>query len=257
MKKIIFVSIILLMYTKVYIKAQETITISGQVTDFEGMPKDSSVVRLLYPDFSNAYITYTDKDGYYKLENVEKGKYMAMYAMRKKEYPRENAVPKDDMRLEFWAWNVIANKDLVINPRYHRLEVYGTTVFQNFGGYPGFFIYFRPMSITKYLSYSQEIYLDKKKAEQVADISVKPENLAIKVFADNELLKINSIQPVEEFLGGMPITGYIVQVDKPKNKSAEPYIVFRIEAENKEYKEKGESLYFYEFPEFKQPINKQ
>ncbi|MDR3339570.1 MAG: carboxypeptidase-like regulatory domain-containing protein [Candidatus Symbiothrix sp.] len=103
-------------------KETNTITISGQVSDFEGNPIDSSVVQLMHQNFSVAGETYTDKFGNYTLRDVEKGQYMAIYVIRPKEYPRANAVSEEDMRLEFWAWNVIVDKDLTINPRYHRLE---------------------------------------------------------------------------------------------------------------------------------------
>ena len=131
---------------------RNTITISGQVADFDGNPIDSSVVRLLHKDFSIAYETYSNKTGHYTLENIEKGKYMALYVMRPKEYPQENAVKEEDMRLEFWAWNVIADKDLEINPRYHRLELYGFQVFEVLGGSPYLMAYVRPMSLGKYIA---------------------------------------------------------------------------------------------------------
>jgi hypothetical protein len=228
--------------------SQNTITISGQVTDFDGNSIDSCIVQVKRPDFSTAYETYTDKNGYYAIDNVKKGKYVAIYAIRPKEYPRENAIPEKDMRLEFWAWNVTAYTNLIINPRYHRLELFGTTVFKIEGGYNGMMIYVRPMSLGKYLSYSKEVYLNKSKAEKEADISVAPEHFKVKVFMDEQELHINSIQPVEEYAGSdnLPMTGYIIQVDLPKTKPEKPYCVFRIEAENTEYQEKGENIYFYE-----------
>lgn len=230
-----------------------TITITGKVTDFDGNPIDSSIVKILHQDFSSAYETYTDHSGYYKLKNIEKGRYMAMYVLRPKEYPRNNEVPKEDMRLEYWGWNIIADSDMVINPRYHKLELYGTTVFDVYGGQPGLFIYFRPMSLTKYLSYSDSIYINKERAGRVADISVKPENLKVEIFADDELLKINSIQAIKEYTGenNVAITGYIVQTNVPKAKSDKPYRVIRVVAENKEFSEKGENLCFYEIKAFK------
>jgi hypothetical protein len=232
--------------------SQNTITISGQATDFDGNPIDSCVVQVLHPNFSTAYKTYTDKDGYYSIGNVKTGKYMAIYAIRPKEYPRQNAVPEEDMRLEFWAWNVIADTDLIINPHYHRLELYGTNVFKVEGGYNGMMIYVRPMSLGKHLSYSKEVYLNKSKAEKEANISVAPEHFKAKVFMDEQELHINSIQPIEEFAGSdnSSMTGYIIQVDLPKTKPEKSYYVFRIEAENTEYNEKGENLYFYEIKKY-------
>ena len=252
MKKLSLLTLMLILGIDVFAQSENPVTISGQAIDFNGQPIDSCLIDLMHPDFSSAYSTYTDKNGYYKLENVEKGQYMALYAIRPNEYPRENKVAEKDMRLEFWAWNVVADRDLVINPRYHKLELYGTNVFQVMGGYSGFFIYFRPMSVTKYISYQKENYLDKKKMEEKGiNISVSLEYLDIKVFADNEFLKINSITPVEEYSGTISITGYIVQVEAPKEKSDKPYIVFRVEVENKESNEKGENLYFYELKNYK------
>lgn len=252
MKKALLSAWIILSVFGVLAQTGNTITISGHVSDFDGNPIDSCQVDLFDKNFETLYTAYSDSTGRYELKNIEKGRYMAMYALRMKEYPRANAVPEKDMRLEFWAWNIIADRDLIINPRYHKLELYGLNVFKVTGGYNGFFIYFRPMSVTKYISYSKEDYLDKKKMEdKVADISVSPEYLDVKVFADGEPMKINSITPVEEYNGTMSITGYIMQVDAPKAKSDKPYIVFRVEAENREFNEKGENLYFYEVKDYK------
>ncbi|MDR2653233.1 MAG: carboxypeptidase-like regulatory domain-containing protein [Prevotellaceae bacterium] len=232
--------------------SQNTITISGQVTDFDGNPIDSCIVLVYHSDFSTAYETYTGKDGYYSIDNVKKGKYMAIAALRLKDYPRANAVPEKDMRLEFWAWNVIADTDLVINPRYHRLELYGTNVFKIEGGYNGMMIYVRPMSLGKLLLHSKEVYLDKSESEKKTNLSIAPEHFKARIFMDEQELHINSIQPVKEFVGSdnLSMTGYIIQVDLPKTKPEKPYCVFRIEAENTEYNEKGENLYFYEIKNY-------
>lgn len=258
MKKSTSICIILLLFT-VMISCHrqqrneiETVIISGKVTDFDGLPVDSSIVEIKNPDFTTAYETYTDQSGNYSLK-VEKGKYMAMYAMRPKEYPRANAVPKEDMKLEFWAWNIVADKDLTINPRYHKLEIYGTNVFKVRGGPRTLFVYFRPMSVTKLVSYSEDILLNKSRAQKISDISVQPENLEVKIYADDHLLKINSIQPIEEYPGegNIPMLGYIAQVEAPETTTDSRYMILRIVAENKELGEKGENLYFYELDHYR------
>lgn len=239
--------------------AQETITISGRVTDFKGNPIDSCWVGLDYTDFSAVYETYTDKDGYYSLNNVKKGKYMSMFALRMKEYPRLDQVPDEDKRLEFWGWNIIADRDLTINPRYHRLELYGTNAFKVEGGYNGLFIYTRPMSTGKLLSYSKELLLDKKKAEKEADISVNPDFFRARVYIDDEEVQINSIQPVVEFLGmdNPGMGAFLIQTDLPKKKYDRPYVIIRIVAENLEHNEMGENIFFYELKDYeKNPLKK-
>ena len=69
---------------------------------------------------------------------------------------------------------------------------------------------------------------------------------------DERELHINSIQPIEEYEGSdnLPMTRYIIQVDLPKTKPEKQYCIFRIEAENTEYHEKGENLYFYELKNY-------
>jgi len=250
MKTKLILLLLALGLTKAMYAQEETITISGQVTDFEGHPIDSSIVRLLHADFSEAYVTYTDRNGHYTLDGVKKGRYAAMYVLRPKEYPRQNAVPKEDMRLEFWAWNVIADRDLTIDARYQKLELYGTTVFEQHGGYPSMFVYFRPMSLTRYVSY-EELFLDKAKMEAGnTDISVLPEKLDVEVYADGEPLKILSVQPVEEYMGSMIQRGFMVQVARPEQPTDKPYRIFRVVATNREYNEKGENVYFYELKNY-------
>jgi len=250
MKKILSLALIILLWVNLFAQNDNTVTISGQVTDFDGNPIDSCWVALFYEDFSTAYETISDKTGHYVLSGVEKGRHWCMYALRLKEYPRANAVPEEDMRLEFWAWNVIADRDLTINPRYHRLELYGTYAFLTNSG---LMIYTRPMSLGKSLSYSKDVYLDKSVLEKVANISVNPEHFEVKVFLDEQPLKVNSVQPIEEFggEGQMTITGYIIQTDLPREKPDTPYVIIRVEATNTEENEKGENLFFYELKEYK------
>ena len=233
-KEIILLILSFLIMTNHFNCFSQTVSISGKVTDFEGNPINSCFIDLKHADFTSAYSTYSDKNGNYKLENVEKGNYLALFALRMDEYPTAKQVPEADMRLEFWAWNIIADSDLVINPRYHKLELYGTVATKMPNGY---MLYFRPMSLTNFLVNE--------------NVSVAPENLKVNVFADEEPLKIKSIQPVEEYNEEMIITGYIIQVDKPKITTDKPFIIFRVEAENIKDAEKGENLYFFEVKNYK------
>ncbi len=229
-----------------------TITISGRVTDFDDKPISKCEVRVLLSNFTEAYTAYSNEDGFYSIPNVEKGKYMAIYALRPEEYPRQLKVVEKDMRLEFWAWNVIADKDLTINSRYHRLELYGTTVFKENGGYPTIMLYTRPMSLGRMLAYGEALYKDKKKAEdEQVDISAEPEDIEFKVWADDEPLIIRSVQPVQEYVGGGRQMAYLLYLDLPKKQTGK-YCIFRVEAHNRAYGgEKGENVYFYEYPAYK------
>lgn len=246
MKKSVWLFLFFIVFIS-YSYSQETVTIKGQVTDFEGNVIDSCDVCLLNTRFEPVYKTQTDSKGNYILDKVEKGKYMGMYAIRSQEYPTRNLVSDENKRLEYWAWNVIADRNLEINPRYHCLELYGTNVFKIEGAYPGMIIYTRPMSLGKFLN---RIDKDNPKVDV---LSVLPEHLKIKVFADQEELIINSVQPVMEYTGenNVPMRAFLISVSTPKNKPDKPYIIFRIEAENTEFGEKGENVYFYQINDYK------
>lgn len=224
----------------------DVITISGYVTDFEGNSIDSCVVRVLHADFSVAYSTYSDSNGYYALKNIKRGKYMALFAMRIEEYPTEKKVKEDDMRLEYWAWNIVADRDLTINPRYHRLELYGTTAFKENGGLPVIMIYTRPMSVGKYITCLTDI-----ENSRLADMTIAPDDITFKAYIGDSPLKIRSITPIQQMAGDMLFTTYVISVDMPEL-GPEKYHMIRLEAFHKALGgEKGEGAYFYEVPEYK------
>lgn len=248
MKKAIFVIISLVFVLK--INAQETVTISGRVTDFENRAIDSCAILILDVWLSTVYKTYSDQDGYYSLE-VEEGNYKAMYAIRPKEHLNANSVPEEDMRMKFWAWNIIADRNLTINPRYQKLELYATTVYEDYTGVAEeMYIFFRPKSLAKSLAFRKEAYSDKSKLERDADLSVSPEYMEVEVYADNELLKVNNIQRVSNS------SAYVITVDRPKVKSNKPYVAFKIIVTNKEHDEIGENIFFYELLNIKEASKK-
>lgn len=251
MKKVILLAAVAVI-AAISVSAQEaTITISGRVTDFDGNPIDRSKVSLGNADFTEAYTAITDEEGYYSIPNVVKGRYASIHAMRPEEYPRPPMVAEEDMRLEYWAWNIIADRDIVINPRYHRLELYGTTVFKSHGGYPGVIIYTRPMSLGRYI-YGEVMNSDKPSSEAAhVDISVEPGDISFQVWADDVPLAVRSVQPVNEWVGGGRQKAYLIYADPPKAQ-ADKFRIFRVAAFNSaQGGEWGENAYFYEIPEYK------
>ena len=139
--------------------AQQSVKISGHVTDFEGKPISHCAVMLMDKRFHAVDSVSTDSAGYYLINNVKAGRYMALTAVRWDEYVRFSKLPEQDRRLEFWAWNIMADKDLTINPRYHRLELYGTTAFCPTGT-KALMVYTRPMSATEAMKYDEKLYRD-------------------------------------------------------------------------------------------------
>lgn len=147
-----FLSIILICIFSFTAYATDLVKISGKVTDYKGKPIDSCTVLIYNPDFTEAYETVSNAQGDYTLDSIPKGRYAAIAAMRINEYPRLLQVAQKNMKLEFWAWNVIADRDIILNIRYDKLELYGTTAFLEYGGRQELLIYTRPMSVTKVIA---------------------------------------------------------------------------------------------------------
>ena len=225
--------------------AEEYVSISGRVTDYRGKPVDSCAVLVSNPDFSTAYETMTNADGFYRIDSVARGSYANVCAMRPEEYPRQKAVKPEDMKLEFWAWNVIADRDLMLDLRYDKLELYGTTAFCEYGGRPEMFIYTRPMSVTKVLSY--EDYMDKAAYEKHSKVTVEPEYMEFEVYVDGKKYDIISVQHLSlPNTNGNPVNDdcYLIQVPMPEDvhyRKDGNYEV-RVVGHNTQYDEWGESV---------------
>ncbi len=233
--------------------ATDTVKISGRVTDFKGNPVDSCTVLIYNPDFSDAYETLSNSDGYYLLDSIPAGKYAAIAAMRVNEYPRMLQVPTEDMKLEFWAWNVIADRDMTLDIRYDKLELYGTKAFIEYGGRPEMLIYTRPMSVTKVIAYQN--FIDKSEAERNSIVTVEPQYMSFEVYVDGQPMEIYSTQTLTlPNTNGNPgsDTCYLLQVKLPGdiyNRNQKPYEI-RVVGHNSQYDEYGESVYYLAPPTY-------
>ncbi len=210
----------------------ETIQITGLVTDYSGNPQDSVFVVAMNKNFSPNASTFTDADGQYHLE-LQKGKFMALLAVRMHEYPRFSSLPAKEQRLEYWAWNFIADKDTVINIKYHRLEIYGLNVFKIHGASPGYTIYCRPMSLTRLQN-------------EMTDIAPDPDELEITVEINGKPVSVNMAQKVNEFIEEGELYGYLLHVDFKADLDKSRYDVFRIYMKDTTTGDKGEAIYFLE-----------
>lgn len=129
MKHLLFLFISLLLMTGCQKgNGQETVTITGRVTDFEGHPIDSCSIWWKAPSFENVMEVFTNKEGYYTAR-VPKGKYQSVAAIHMPSYAsvamQEGKLDEEDYRLEFWAWDFVADRDTTLDIRYHRMEAYG------------------------------------------------------------------------------------------------------------------------------------
>lgn len=186
--------------------AQNKHKISGQVTDFDGNPVDSALVRLMNEKFDNLYVSYTDKNGNYEML-VDEKEYYVLYCIKPAEYGKT--------RLEYWAWNVPMFSDLTLNPQYHRMEAYAMNAFiPQVGPNHSYMLYFRPMGLTKAL---ENKLTDKDLINwKDGDIKVLVNNL------ETEVLQITPVVENTTHLSNQKQTtfnmrGYLLQFQLPKN----------------------------------------
>ncbi len=164
--------------------------IYGIVQGKDEQPLEKAMVALLNDKFEMEFSTETDKNGKFDLP-AESKCYPFFIAV--KEY-KENY-------LEYWCQNIDLQKDLEINPKIDKLEIYGLHCFRIKGASNYLMIYFRPMSLTKFQA----------KEKDIAPGMTK-ESLTVSV--NGEFCEILVMTHVDE-QGGEEIgsmTSYLVQV---------------------------------------------
>lgn len=229
--KKIYISILITLsfyLSSVAFTQENTVTLSGKVTDFEGNPIDSAIVLIKDNDFKDLYTTYSDAEGNYSIK-VKKDTYYAMVSVRMQDYGKT--------KLEFWAWNLMVDNDMNLDIKYDKLEVYGVNVFRVQGAYPGYTIYFRPMALSR--------YLDANADQNNPDLAPEKENLDVQVYINNEPVQINLIQQVKEFVGKNTLNAYLVHTELGNAKHNEKTEI-RIVLKDKKYGDIGEAYYFLE-----------
>lgn len=165
-----------------------------------------------------------------------------------------------DQRLEFWAWDFIADRDTTLDIRFHRMEVYGLRVFRVPGGMPTYQIYVRPMSLTRLQQIMKQDF-DTRNGEDLSKIQLgtaqkdakgsimapHADQLKATVWIDGEEVPVLMKQEIKEYFGANEYgNAYLLTVDRPKGTTDLPYHVFKVELEDMEYGERGEGLYYME-----------
>jgi hypothetical protein len=215
--------------------AQAQVHISGRVTDFQNLPIAGASVELKDARFETVAKATSDPDGRYVL-TAPKGHYMALLAVR--DYQVKF--------LEYWAWNVLADEDLEINPRFDCLEVYGMNAWRPQGAYPSYQIYFRPMSLARAgtqiaAAGSMEAFgklplMDIAPVLNLEDIAVAIDGQPVTVLRVNKVLE--AAGPKQDMIG------YVIQTQLPTGKTSNPYSIITITLTDRETGEKGEGSLF-------------
>lgn len=260
-----YISMSFLFCTVGYAQQQDSVTISGRVTNFNGQPIDSCSVCWYTPRFNPVSEGITNKDGYYTVR-VPKGKYQSVYAIYYPTYAHtalKLGLPEAEHRLEFWAWDFIADRDTTLNIRYHRMEAYGIRAFRIPGAMPAYQIYVRPMSLTRFYEWMKtsepasivrnEDLSKKKQQAQSKEAKVDQwappiDQLKVVVWIDGEEVPILMKQEIKEYYDADEYgSAYLLTVDLPKHLQNDlPYRVFKLELTDLENGDRGEGLYYME-----------
>jgi len=219
--------------------AKAEITISGRVTDFSGNPVEGAQIELKDDHFRNAATALSGKDGRYEIK-AAKGRYMALAAV--KDYQVKS--------LEYWAWNVLAERDIEINPRYDRLEVYAINAWRPQGGYPSLMIYFRPMSFVKVVQKVTEAGgMEALQKLSVIDIAPALDAAGIELSIDGKPARVLQISKVKEATGlSQTMVGYLIQTPLPEKRTDRDYVLINIALHDPSTGEKGEGCLFFRWP---------
>ncbi|MXV39394.1 hypothetical protein GO491_12045 [Flavobacteriaceae bacterium Ap0902] len=250
MKKLFF-AILMTFISISILHGQDKVRIYGQVTDVNNQPVDSASVWLKQnidslsienkrKIFENSYETFTDKNGFFSI-SVEPGTYYCLYAIREKDYGKT--------KLEYWAWNIPIYKDLEINPRYDRMEIYGINGFEpQRGPFNTYMIYFRPMSLTKVLNLPKK---SKSDTINIAPDSISKEELNVAI--NGIKTKVVAIDKIREYIrDDKYMFAYVIQILKPEESGStknETELVngfdkITIELSSKETSELGKGEFF-------------
>jgi hypothetical protein len=211
--------------------------IHGRVTDFTGTSIKDADVELKNNKFVTLYSTKSDLNGNYSLA-VDSGRYLALFAC--KDYGVKN--------LEYWAWNITADSDIEINPRFQGLEVYAVNAFPIQRSPAVMEIYFRPMSLKRTQMAGGK---EKLKDMEFIDIAPKLKKADIQVAINGESVAVLALDHVKEYVSSkQKIAAYLIQTDLPEiqNKKIWRICVTLHDAETKEW---GEGCVFLEKPVYK------
>ena len=204
--------------------------ISGKVTDFENNPIEKAKVGIKNRDFKDIYQTETDKNGDYTIK-VAIRKYFALYAIKESDYGKT--------KLEYWAWNIPAQDNITINPKYNNLEIYSVHVFElKTNPNDTYRIYFRPMSLKKFQQENNK--------KDTIDIIPNLKKDEIKIKVNDKIASVKTLDKVLEYnTTGKYIYAYELQVIKPINDYKQAFDKITIEIHSTETNEKGKSDCFF------------
>lgn len=164
-------------------------TISGYVYDKNKKTVSNAKVALLNGKFEVEFAAETDDTGFFCLQADSK---VYPYFIAVKEYKTNY--------FEYWSYNVRLDKDLVLNPKIDRLEILSLIFFPSLDADNTMMIYFRPASLTLFMTGNQGIVPE-----------IDSENVTVSINGEFcEILTLREIREIQE-KGVEPIKAYAIK----------------------------------------------
>lgn len=161
--------------------------LEGYVTDKNKCPMPSALVEVKNDRFQTLYSAMSDDAGHYQLD-IPAGRYPFLTAVK------DYAVHY----LEYWCQNISLESPMKLDVSFDQLEIYGLHAFTVKGGGNSLMVYFRPMSLSKFL-------------QRMSDIV--PDGMNITVLLDGEEAPVLHANYVQEMAGDTAMTACLIQVD--------------------------------------------
>lgn len=165
--------------------------IIGQVNDKNGRPVAQADVGVMNQHFEPIAQTKTDEHGQYTLE-LPDGQYPFFLAV--KDYGVNG--------LEYWCHDIVLEGKLELSCQIDKLEIYGLNLFTVKGAGPALSIYFRPMSLEKFLAGEKDI------APSITEQSLT-------CLVNGELCDLLVMNRVREYTTDGPLTACLIQITRP------------------------------------------
>lgn len=161
----------------------QKITITGQVTDKNGVPVKQCDVFFNATSWINEDSVHVqcDSNGNYHAE-IQAGEYNSVYVCDEELYGKT--------KLEYWAWNLNLQESQILNAQFDRMEVYSLSTWASNGGSNSLFASFRPMSLQMAKAPTYRQIQHNNRSIMLFDITPNIEYSSIKGIIDEQPIEL-------------------------------------------------------------------
>lgn len=205
----------------------------GTVKFYDNSPVKNPIVSVIGKDI----VAIGDKEGNFEIDICEKEKQIGIF---EKNYSKKT--------LESWLYNVDIKEDTRIDIKIDKLEVYNINMWE---GQMSDYIHFIPMSLTRANKIMEEGFESELELLSKEELWPKLDKTDIKLYADEDEVKILTFNEVDDFIGEFEDEiytrpSYVISIPKGyKDKVIKIEIESEFVSDSRGIVEKGEGYYFW------------